>query len=134
MFGLPIEVVLSIASLILGWIGESKKQAQRDIHEQLMASRDSADSASKRGGATLRMIIALIVITVGFGGLILAQDNPGGVTQFFDTDPWLDIFGIIKIGGGKEAITAHGLVLPDYVKYSIISIIHFIFGMACGKR
>ena len=138
MFGLPIEVIVSLISLVLGWFGEQRKQAQADLHEERMAAKDSADSAAKRMpsgiGAALRMFVAAIIIIVAFGGLLYVSDSDKGVTQFFTKDPWLNLFGIIKVGGGMEAINATGFVLPDYVKYSVLSIVHFLFGMAAGKR
>ena len=136
MWGLPIEVFLGLASLILGWFAESKKQQAHDLHEERMAAKDSADSAQRRGGATIRMIVALIVIVVAFGGLLIPQflEDSQGVSQIFDKDPWLNLFGIIKFGGGKDVIVAQGFVIPEYMKYSVISIIHFLFGMAAGKR
>jgi len=138
MFGLPIEVIVSLISLVLGWFGEQRKQAQADLHEERMAAKDSADSAAKRMpsgvGAALRMLVASIIIIVAFGGLLYVSDSDKGVTQFFQKDPWLNLFGLVKIGGGMEAINATGFVLPDYVKYSVLSIVHFLFGMAAGKR
>ena len=138
MFGLPIEVIVSLISLVLGWFGEQKKQQQADIHEQLMAAKDSANDAAKSMpsgiGAVLRMFVASIIILVAFGGLLYVSDSDKGVTQFFEKEPWLNLFGLIKLGGGVEAISATGFVLPDYVKYSVLSIVHFLFGMAAGKR
>ena len=134
MFGLPVEVVLSLASLVLGWYGEQKKQQAADIHARDMAARQSANDAEKRGGSALRMIVALVIICVSFGGLILAQHTGVGVSQIFTKEPWLNLFGLVKLGGGKEVITATGFVLPEYVKYSVLSIVHFLFGMAAGKR
>ena len=116
MFGLPVEVVLSLASLVLGWYGEQKKQQAADIHARDMAARQSANDAEKRGGSALRMIVALVIICVSFGGLILAQHTGMGVSQIFTKDPWLNLFGLVKLGGGKEVITATGFVLPEYVK------------------
>jgi len=135
MFGLPIEVVLSLASLVLGWCGEQKKQQQSDLHDLLMAGKDSADAAQKRGGTVLRMIVALIIITISFGGLLIPQFiEGGGVSQIYDKKAWLNLFGLLTLGGGKDVITAHGFVIPDYMRYSVISIVHFLFGMAAGKR
>ena len=135
MFGLPVEVILSIASLILGWIGEQKKQQQADLHQLLMAGKDSANAAQKRGGTAIRMIVALIIITISFGGLLVPQFiDGGGVSQIYDKEAWLNLFGLIKLGGGKEVITATGFVIPDYMRYSVINIVHFLFGMAAGKR
>ncbi len=138
MFGLPIEVILSLASLVLGWFTEQKKQQQSDLHEERMASKDSADAASKRmprgWGAALRLLVATIVIVVAFGGLIIAMQGHHGVSQIFDKEPWLNLFGILKFGGGKDVIMAEGFVIPDYMRYSVISIVHFLFGMAAGKR
>ena len=134
MFGLPVEVILSIASLVLGWYGEQKKQQAADNHALSMALKDSANAAEKRGGSALRMIVALVIICVSFGGLLLAQHSGVGVSQIFTKEPWLNLFGLVKLGGGKEVVTATGFVLPEYVKYSVLSIVHFLFGMAAGKR
>jgi len=134
MFGLPIEVVLSIVSLLMGFFAESKKQQAQDLHEERLAATNSANAASKRGGSTLRLLVAMIVMIVAFGGLIYAAYAKIPVTQFIEKEPWLNLFGLIKLGGGMTAETATGFVVPDYVKYSVISIVHFIFGMAAGKR
>ena len=129
------EVVLSLASLVLGWYGEQKKQQAADIHARDMAARQKRKRCSeKRGGSALRMIVALVIICVSFGGLLLAQHSGVGVSQIFTKEPWLNLFGLVKLGGGKEVITATGFVLPEYVKYSVLSIVHFLFEMAAGKR
>lgn len=134
MFGLPVEVVLSLSSLVLGWYGEQKKQQAADHQALSMALKDSGNPPEKPGGSALRMIVALVIICVSFGGLLLAQYTGVGVSQIFTKDPWLNLFGLVKLGGGKEVITANGFVLPEYVKYSVLSIVHFLFGMAAGKR
>jgi len=140
MFGLPIEVILGLVSLVLGAFHEHQKQKTQDQHELLMAKfkvqDESANHASKRGGAGIRMAVALIGIIVAFGGLLLValieRDIP--VTQFTEKEPWFNLFGIIKLGGGMDSISANGFVTPDYMRYSVISIVHYLFGMAAAKR
>ena len=139
MFGLPIEVIVGIVSLIMGAFSEHQKQKAQDQHDMLMSSfkvsNDSANEANNRGGAGIRMFVALVVIFVAFGGLLmvalLERDIP--VTQFMDKEPWFNFLGF-KFGGGPTAISATGFVIPDYMRFSVISIIHFLFGMAATKR
>jgi hypothetical protein len=118
---------------------EHQKQKAQDQHDLLIASfkasTDSANEANSRGGAGIRMFVALVVIFVAFGGLLMValieRDIP--VTQFMDKEPWFDFLGF-RFGGGTVAISATGFVIPDYMRFSVISIIHFLFGMAATKR
>lgn len=140
MFGLPIEVILGLVSLFLGSYNERQKQKDHDQHELLIANfkiqDDSANSASKRGGAGIRMFVALIIIMVAFGGLLLVAiiEKEIPVTQFTEREPWFNLFGLIKLGGGMDSISATGFVIPDYMRFSVISIVHYLFGMASAKR
>jgi len=139
MFGLPIEVILGLLSLVLGAFTEHGKQKSQDTHDLLVAkfkvSDESANNASKRGGAGIRMFVALIIIFVAFGGLLMVAliDKEIPVTQFVDREPWFDFLGI-KLGGGMKSISATGFVIPDYMRFSVISIVHYLFGMAAAKR
>ena len=139
MFGLPIEVIVGLITLVMGAYTEHKKQQIEDEHNLKLALADaserSANEANKRGGAGLRMAVALIIIIVAFGGLLvvgLMGDIP--VTQFVEREPWLNLLGLLKLGGGTQTLEATGFVIPDYMRFSVISIVHFLFGMAAAKR
>jgi hypothetical protein len=75
----------------------------------------------------------IMVLTVGFGGLLYAAHMGIEVSQIVKVDPIFRFLGL-SIGGGEKVVQASGFVIPQYVEESILSIIFFLFGSSAAKR
>ena len=130
--------ILGVGSAGIGALVQMMKQSSQDRHEITLAALEAenniANDANKRGSNLGRRFALIIVLSVGFGGLVYAAWKGIPVSQIIETQPLLDLLGIIKIGGGPKVIEATGFVIPEYVDESIISIIFFLFGSSAAKR
>ena len=131
------QLLIGIASAGLGAIVQLKRQADQDRHDLTMAAvqgyTQAANQAEKRGSGWMRGFALVIILAVGFGGLIYAAHAKIKVSQIIEVDPIID-FLFIKIGGGEKVVEADGFVIPKYVEESIISVIFFLFGSSAAKR
>jgi len=132
------QTILGIGSAAVGAWVRLKAQADSDKHEMMMAAlklqNQTANDAVKRGSSWGRRFAIVIVLAVGFGGLIYAAMAGIQVSQIIDRKPIIDLLGLIKIGGGQKVVEATGFVIPTYVENSIISIVFFLFGSSAAKR
>lgn len=131
------QLVLGIGSAVIGAMVQLKKQRDQDQHNITMAALHghsiAADEAGKRGSGWMRGFALIIILLVGFGGLIYAASQGMKVSQIVKVEPIID-FLFIKIGGGEKVVQAEGFVIPKYVEDSIVSIIFFLFGSSAAKR
>ena len=132
------QTILGIGSGVVGAFVQLKKQADHDKHVLMMAALKfnnlTANDAEKRGSSWGRRFALIIIIGVGFGGLIYAASQGMKVSQIIDRKPFIDLLGLIKIGGGQKIVEATGFVIPSYVEDSIVSVIFFLFGSSAAKR
>ena len=132
------STILGVGSAGIGAVVQMLKQSAEDRHNITLAAlgveNNIANDANKRGSNLGRRFALIIVLSVGFGGLMYAAWKGIPVSQIIETQPLLDLLGIIKIGGGPKVIEATGFVIPEYVDESIISIIFFLFGSSAAKR
>ena len=131
------QLILGIASGGLGALIQLKKQADQDKHDLVMASvkgcTEAANGAQKRGTGWARGFALIVVLTVGFLGLLYAAHADIQVSQIVNKDPIFKFLGL-SIGGGEKVVEATGFVIPHYVEDSILSIIFFLFGSSAAKR
>ena len=121
----------------LGALITLKKQADQDTHNMLMAhiekANDSANQAEKRGTGFGRGFALIVVLSVGFLGLLYAAHQGIQVSQIVNKEPIFKFLGL-SIGGGEKVVEASGFVIPQYVEDSIRPIIFFLFGSSAAKR
>ncbi len=131
------QLFIGIVSAGLGALVQLKKQGDQDRHDLVMAAvrgaTIAADSAESRGSGWMRGFALVIILAVGFGGLIYAAHAQIKVSQIVTVEPIID-FLFLKIGGGEKVVQADGFVIPKYVEESIISVIFFLFGSSAAKR
>jgi hypothetical protein len=140
MFGLPIEVTVGMVSALGGFAMKLMAQKQADTTaliklgmEKAAHSSTMADAAAKRSSPWLRKFAAITVLLVAFGGILLVA--------FFDSVPVSIVYekvprsflGLFKWGGNLEVVEANGFVLADWFKFSVISIVMFLFGTGAAK-
>jgi type IV secretory pathway TrbF-like protein len=131
------QLAIGIISGGIGALVQFKRQAQMDTHtimmQALKGGNDSANQAQSRGSGWMRGFALVIILAVGFGGLIYAASQGLKVSQIVSVDPVFKFLGL-SIGGGEKVVEAEGFVIPRYVEDSIISIIFFLFGSSAAKR
>tara|TARA_R110000796_G_scaffold44957_2_gene109194 strand:- start:1533 stop:1940 length:408 start_codon:yes stop_codon:yes gene_type:complete len=130
-------LVLDLGFGALGALITLKKQASKDNHDMHMAriegANNSANSAESRGAGWGRGFALVVVLSVGFLGLLYAAHAKIQVAQIVNVEPIID-FLFLKIGGGEKVVYAEGFVIPQYVEDSIRPIIFFLFGSSAAKR
>ena len=140
MFGLPVEVTVGMVSALGGFVMKMMAQKQSDTTAliKLGMQKDSnssalATEAAKRSSPWLRKFAAITVLLVAFGGILLVA--------FFETIPVSiayetarkSFLGIFKWGGNMRIIEAQGFVIADWFKFSVVSIVMFLFGTGAAK-
>jgi hypothetical protein len=140
MFGLTPETIVMLATTVFSYWAKLNAQRNADMHELVKArnesrNNDSAlmDAAQKRSTPFLRKTIGLMVITMAFGGLLLAPLIEVPVTLIEQVPQNSILFGLLKFGSGLKIIQADGLVYPAWIRESVMAIIGFVFGPGFAK-
>jgi len=132
------QTIMGVGGAVIGAAVQLKKQRDQDQHQMMMAALNlankSANDAQQRGTSWGRRFALIIILLVGFGGLIYAAMADIKVSQIVEQKPFFDLLGLIKLGGGQKIIEAEGFVIPEYVENSIVTIIFFLFGSSAAKR
>ena len=140
MFGLPMEVFVSLASGLGGFI--MKMQAQKTANQQELmklaiqkqeAHTKSADAAGQRSSPVLRKFAAMTILLVAFVGLFIVAFFPEIPVSIIEETDSKSLFGLIEYGGGTRVTTVNGLALPPYWQVSVMSVISFLFGTGAAK-
>ena len=95
---------------------------------------DNANDAAQRAGKSLlQPIVGILVISLAFSALyfVAVQEIPVSYIYEQGRSKFLGIFG--SNNSTVKVIEANGLVLPPYVKYSVISVVNFLFGASVVK-
>lgn len=93
------------------------------------AENKTANDANKRSNPILRATIAIIVFVAAFW-LIFINGWVGTETSLItQREPWLNLFGILRFGGGEKVLPASGFVMPIYFGQTVQVIAGFIFGI-----
>ena len=140
MFGLPVEVVVGMVSAVGGFGMKLMAQRQADTTtmiklgmERATNSSHLADEAAKRSSPWLRKFAAITVLLVAFGGiLIVAFHKDVPVSIVYETAR-KSFLGLFHWGGNMRVLQADGFVIADWFKFSVISIIMFLFGTGAAK-
>lgn len=140
MFGLTPETIVMLATTVFSYWAKINAQRNENMH-QLVAARNESrqsdsmlmDDAGKRSSPFLRKTIGLIVISMAFGGLLIAPMLDIPVTLIEKVPQHSFLFGLIKFGNGIKVIETTGLVYPAWVRESVMAIIGFVFGPGFAK-
>jgi len=140
MFGLPVEVLVGLGSTVLGWGLKYSAQKQADNvaliklgMERAQNSSRMADAASKRSSPWLRKLAATIVLLVAFGGILWVAFEPTIPVSIIHETGKKSFLGIFKWGGNLKVLQADGFVIAEWFKFSVISIVMFLFGTGAAK-
>lgn len=140
MFGISPETIIMLATTAFSYWAKINAQRNADMIELVKARNSSRksdsslmDDAAKRSSPFLRKTIGLIVITIAFGGIILAPFIDVPVAMIERVPQHSILFGLIKFGSGLKIISAEGLVYPSWVREAVMAIIGFVFGPGFAK-
>jgi len=139
--GLPTEVILSLATGIGGFVMKMQAQKQADFisivklgMEKNQQSSDLADAAAKRSSPWFRKTVGWFIIAVCFGGLLWVAFQPEIDVSIVEPKAQKEfLWGLFRWGKQMEVTTASGLVFPEWVKFSVISVVSFLFGTGAAK-
>jgi hypothetical protein len=105
-------------------------QANNEAYRQNVAAEQAAfDAAAKRGTPWLRGTLAIIAFVAAFGLSYVNGWVGTGTSVLTDREPWLNLFGLLKFGGGMKVVEAQGFVLPPEFWQTITIITGAIFGI-----
>ena len=141
MFGIPLEVIVTLVSSVASWWMKKKAQDAADLAAERKAwiakskrIDDSQDRAARRSNPWLRKFVAVTVISVSFVGIFVIAffpDIPVSIIEEVPRNSFL--WGLIEWGSTFEVITADGFVLPEWVRFSVCTIVGFLFGSGFAK-
>ena len=110
MFGIPLEVIVTLASSFASWWMKKKAQDAADLAAERKAwiqktrrMDDSFDAAQKRGTPWLRKFVAVVVIGVSFVGIFTMAFFPEIPVSIIEEVPKSSfLWGLIEWGSGFE--------------------------------
>jgi hypothetical protein len=135
-----MELIIGAMSAGGGFL--MKMKAQREAYNfQLMQTAlqakqqadKAADTAAKRSSPWLRKMVGLIVIGVAFIGTLYVATKGIPVSYIYDSTTKEVLWGLFKWGGEPKVLTAFGFVWAEWFRYSVISVVHFLFGTGAAK-
>lgn len=138
---IPMEVIVGAGSVVTGFVMKAVAQGMKNKQELFKmalqkqeANTASADAAAKRGSPWTRKAAAMIILVVAFVGLFVVAMVPSIPVSIISEVPEKSLlFGLIKWGGGLQVTEAGGFVMAPWFKYSVISVVHFLFGTGAAK-
>jgi len=138
---MPWELVAGIVSGVAGFLmkGQANQQANTFKLAEMSLKLNShasglADAARKRSSPWTRKFAAVLILSIGFGGLLLVSFLPDVPVSIIESVPQKSLlWGLITWGKEVEVITASGFVLPQWFGYSINVVIGFLFGTGAAK-
>lgn len=141
MFVLPTEVTIGMISALGGFVMRMMAQKQADNTafiklgmQKASHSSAMANEAGKRSSPWLRNFATITVLLVAFGGTFLVT--------FFDAIPVSIVYekaqksflwGLFKWGKPLGVLEAQGFVMATWFKFSVLSIVMFLFGTGAAK-
>lgn len=143
MFGLPLEVLTGLISLILGAVLKLWSQAQQDKAEQqkllierFRASEESVQTAREFNTPNAQWTRRFMVISfLGMAGFILTAPIWG-----FQTVVPVEVTSGFKLlfldftNKATEYIALDGMVTPEWLPHAIMSATGFYFGQSVVSR
>lgn len=137
------EIITGLTSLaggaFTGMIANQQKmllasmQHTMDVASKGNENSNDASNRSKASSSFLQPVVGITIIAVAFVGLLLVALNPDIPVSYLHEVRKGKFLGLFGGGESVEVLEANGLVLPPYVKYSVISVVNFLFGASVMK-
>jgi len=136
MFGFPLEVITMIISTVGGAYIRMKADSQKDLAEE-RASRAGVVQAARQfqnpSANWMRRFITMSFIGMAFVILMAPFFGMPTVVPIEVTEGFKFLFFDFTNTVTKY-ITLEGMVTPEYLPYTIMSIVGFYFGNSMAKR
>jgi len=132
MFGLPMEVITMLISTVGGAYIRMKTDTQKDLAEERLAragALQTARSFQNPGANWMRRFITMSFIGMAFIILLAPMFNLPTVVPVEVTSGILFWKETVT-----EYVTLEGMVTPEYLPFTIMSIVGFYFGNSMAKR
>lgn len=116
------------SSVIKGWSDATTQRSEQDRKDQQLRDEKAASHAG-----WITSFIFILVVVSGFYGVYYSASQNIPTTVMTEKDPWLNVFGVLRLGGGQLVNTVEGLVLPDYFSRGILMVLGAITGIKAFK-
>ena len=143
MFGIPLEVITMLASLIGGAVLKLMAQAQQDRAEQLQAVITRHDKAEESIGnargyqtANANWIRRFLVVSfMGMAGFILLAPLLGqNTTVPVEITSGFKFLFFDFTNTVTEYVELEGVVVPEWLSHAIMSVVGMYFGQSIVAR
>ena len=143
MFGLPLEVITMLASLIGGAVLKLWSQAQQDRAEQqallierLNASESTVQSARQYDTPNAQWIRRFLVISfMAMAGFILTAPLWGFPTLVpVEVTSGFKLLFLDFTNKATEYVSLEGMVTPEWLPHAIMSVVGMYFGQSIVSR
>ena len=132
MFGLPMEVITMLISTVGGAYIRMRTDSQKDLADERLARTGAMQAARSFQGpqvSWMRKFITMSFIGMAFIILLAPMFNLPTVVPVEVTTGILFWKETVT-----EYITLEGMVTPEYLPFTIMSIVGFYFGNSMAKR
>jgi len=132
MFGLPMEVITMLISTVGGAYIRMRTDNQKDLADERLARTGALQSARDFKGpqvSWMRKFITMSFIGMAFIILLAPMFNLPTVVPVEVTTGFLFWKETVT-----EYITLEGMVTPEYLPFTIMSIVGFYFGNSMARR
>jgi uncharacterized membrane protein YfcA len=136
MFGLPMEVITMLISTVGGAYIRMRTDGQKDLADERLARAGAMQTARAYQGpqvSWMRKFITMSFIGMAFIILLAPLFNLPTVVPVEVTSGFKFLFFDFT-NTVTEYITLEGMVTPEYLPYTIMSIVGFYFGNSMAKR
>lgn len=129
VFRLGLEMVKGLT--VANAAEREQERKDQSLYAKLYVQKQTA--AKGRFGGLLTGIVFVLIVIAAFYGIFYAAATgiPTNVIQ--EKEPWLNFFGILKIGGGYVVQTMEGLVIPVYIQRGAIMVVSAITAIKATK-
>ncbi len=107
--------------------------ADRRTEAQSKADEAFAKTHKGRFPGWLTGTIFIMVVFSAFYGIYLTGLNNMPTTIGTSKEPWLNLFGIFRVGGGVVYNTVEGMVIPEYIERGTILVLSAITAIKAFK-
>lgn len=136
MFGLPMEVITMLISTVGGAYIRMRTDGQKDLADERLARAGALQTARSFQGqqvSWMRKFITMSFVGMAFIILLAPLFNLPTVVPVEVTSGFKFLFFDFT-NTVTEYITLEGMVTPEYLPYTIMSIVGFYFGNSMAKR
>jgi hypothetical protein len=110
-----------------------REEARKDTQQFADNYAATQEAARNRFPGWLTGTVFILIVLSAFWGIYLAGffNMPTSIVE--EKEPWLNLFGILKVGGGWAVHAVEGLAIPDYFSRGVIMVLSAITAIKAFK-